>query len=52
MRGGGRFDTQPYIQVRLCNTVISVLYLVYFAVKYSINLEYSKNYRIIELQYI
>lgn len=33
-----------YVQVRLCNTVITVLYTVCFAVNYSINLEYIRTY--------
>ena len=33
-----------YIQVRLCNTDITILYTVCFAVNYSINLEYIRTY--------
>lgn len=33
-----------YVQVRLSNTVITVLYVVCFAVNYSINLGYSRTY--------
>ncbi len=35
---------RQYVQVRLCNTVITVHYIVCFAVNFSINLEYSKTY--------
>ncbi len=33
-----------YVQVRLCNTVITVHHIVCFAVNYSINLEYCRTY--------
>ncbi len=33
-----------YVQVRLCNTVITVHHIVCFAVNYSINLEYCRKY--------
>ncbi len=35
---------RQYVQVRLCNTVITVHYIVCFAVNFSINLEYSRTY--------
>ncbi len=35
---------RQYVQVRLCNTVITVHYIECFAVNFSINLEYSRTY--------
>ncbi len=35
---------RQYVQVRLFNTVITVHYIVCFAVNFSINLEYSRTY--------